>query len=313
MVSASVQFQNANGHWFEEPSDAEVLERAGASFTVKPEFFPRNFPHSGHIFNSPVTDIEVGRQYKMSEIMKTFDGRSKDYGLSYSLCGITGAVLHAGTMSALESLAVRRAGWLGDYWGFIGINRAPDGLQKSYVQYSLSAIDNCVGRNTLWVVDENGGVKDKTDIRFIPNRNATRPQGPFYAPSDLLSASNTGERFILTAGGFLSKVDPESLVLEVPINTLRSTQDDCRGIDMNELKKIRGMMIGATVVSSVGAVAGAVATGANIHGAVQNARADTDSSENTGNDGDADDTTDTLSIDDDMREAILEGLGAFKV
>jgi len=37
---------------------------------------------------------------------------------------------------------------------------------------------------------------------------------------------------------------------------------------------------------------------------------------NTGNAGDADDTNDTpdtLSIDDDMREAILEGLGAFKV
>jgi hypothetical protein len=54
---------------------------------------------------------------------------------------------------------------------------------------------------------------------------------------------------------------------EVPVSVVNAVQDDCRRIDLDKLRKVKGMLVASTVVSSIGAVGGAVATGFNIAGA----------------------------------------------
>jgi hypothetical protein len=54
---------------------------------------------------------------------------------------------------------------------------------------------------------------------------------------------------------------------EVSVSAVNAVQDDCRRIDLDKLRKVKGMLVASTVVSSIGAVGGAVATGFNIAGA----------------------------------------------
>ncbi|MDR3208482.1 MAG: hypothetical protein LBT45_01385 [Rickettsiales bacterium] len=83
--------------------------------------------------------------------------------------------------------------------------------------------------------------------------NAKMPDKPYQAGAAAQS------------GGGLAK--------EVPVNVINAIQDDCRGIDVGKLRKVKNMLVASTVVSGIGAAGAAVATGFNIANAAGNANA----------------------------------------
>jgi len=90
--------QNANGCWYSRLNGEGIKQQH--PHLVRLDFLPHNFRHTGRVFKSSVTDIEVGRRYVLSDIMKVPPYGHGDFSLMFSACGLSGAVSHLRNIGA---------------------------------------------------------------------------------------------------------------------------------------------------------------------------------------------------------------------